>query len=95
VQCSASSEGPDRLEILTDAAIPDVELVANYRKPHGMRAKQQLTILNGVKPRVVRNICSAAAVPAHAMPVFRVLHKSQVSGLKFQGLVTSVLRLET
>ena len=56
------------LEELASAAIPDIEAVADDRKPHRMTAIEQLTIFNGLEAEVERDARRATAVPTRSMP---------------------------
>ena len=62
---------PRGLVIVAGRAIADVELVADDRKPHWVRAEQELAVFDGVKAEVDGEIGSAAAVPAGAMTDLR------------------------
>ena len=77
---SAERESPrlpsrraDRLEIIAVRAAPDVELIADDRKPHRVRAVQQLAVFDGVKTDVRGDVAGAPPVPAGAMACFRRL----------------------
>ena len=72
----AAAVGPDLshprgLVIVAGRAIADVELVADDRKPHRVRAEQELAVFDGVKAEVDGEIRSAAAVPTGAMTDLR------------------------
>src|SRR5262249_37845791 len=66
-------------EVLAGLAVVHVELVADDRKPHGMGAVQQLTVLNGVEPDVGRNLRRPPSVPAGAMARFRFGHEAALA----------------
>ena len=80
----ARTDASDRLVVVAAGAVADVELIADDGEPHGMRAKQQVTVLDRVEADVAREVRGPAAVPAHAVTIFRGFHKPQVSSLKFE-----------
>ena len=41
-----------RLEVVAGAAVTDIELMSDDRKPHRMDTKQQLAVFDGVAPDV-------------------------------------------
>ena len=63
---------PRGLEVVTCGAIADVELVADDRKPHRVRAEQELAVFDGMGAEVGGESGRAAAVPARAMTKLRL-----------------------
>src|SRR5437870_4265953 len=57
----------DRLEIVARSAVADVELIADNREPHRVRAEKELPVFDGVKTvktDVAGNVRGTPAVPA-------------------------------
>jgi hypothetical protein len=65
------------LEVLAAVAAPDVEVVADHRKPHWMGAEQQLAVFDGVKTDVGGELPGAASVPAGPVAEFRGIERWQ------------------
>lgn len=76
---------PRGLEVVALDAAADVELITDHRKPHRMRAVQQLAVRDGVMADVMGNRVGAAAVPAGTMSGFWIHSRSyQLSAISFQ-----------
>src|SRR5579864_8577868 len=63
---------PHWFEVVATGAIAHVELVADDRKQHRMRAEQQQTVGNRVMTQIGRELRRPPAVPAGAVPGFGV-----------------------
>src|SRR3954464_9547103 len=59
-----------RPEIVAREAVAHVELVADDREQHGMRAEKQEAVRDGVQPDVGWDLRRSAAVPTRAVPRF-------------------------
>ena len=62
-------------EIVAPVAVPHVELVADDRKEHGMRAVQKLPIFDGVEAEIGGKFRRSSPVPARAVKVLRLGHE--------------------
>jgi hypothetical protein len=84
---SARRPGESGPEIVAGFTIPDVELVTNYRKEHGVGAVQKLPVFDGVKPEVRRNFRGPAPIPARTVAVLRLGHTREARLLGLLGTV--------
>src|SRR5207244_4364411 len=71
-----------RFEVLTVSAITHVELIPDNREPHRMRAEEQLTVFDRVRPEVRWDVRRPAAVPARPMACFRLVHATWLAAAR-------------
>ncbi len=74
-----------RPEVVAADAVPDVELVADDRKEHGMGAVQEVPVLDGVEADVGRKFRRSPPVPAGTVKVLGLGHRVQPGYLVCSG----------